>query len=185
VHYLGRDYEVAPAERKEALKRSPDSPVALLVLGLVSEAKHHRADALQEYQTVLAVRRSQAAAFYRAQTARALALSGKLTGFARGQPNLATPIEIWPIWLWWTRRLASTRRRSRCPSAPYCAGEVSLTWPKVDPVFDPVRNEPRFQALISTNGIPQLNPAVRINSPRTRPQSRRDSPIGTVVSLMC
>jgi hypothetical protein len=125
-----------------------------VVLGEIYEAQHRPSDALQEYQTVVALRGPQASAFYRAQVARGLALSGK-TEEARkmlgelGDPqwNLAQVALV-------EAALGEREKALSLLESAALRDDFSLTWMKVDPLFDGLRNEDRFKAILAKLKFP-------------------------------
>jgi TolB-like protein/DNA-binding winged helix-turn-helix (wHTH) protein/Tfp pilus assembly protein PilF len=155
VHYFARDYDAAAAACSESLAHDPNFAVAHLVLGSVYEAQHRTAESLKEYQTVVALRGPQAGAFYRAQVARALALAGKPDEASKTLRELGDP--QWNLAQVALVEAALGERDKALGLLEDAArrDDIALTWMKVDPVFDPLRNEPRFQALLTGLKFPE------------------------------
>lgn len=155
VHYFARDYQPATVECQKAIARDPSSAVAHLVLGSIYEAQSRPNEALQEYQTVVALRGgSQAGAFYRAQVARALALSGKSDEARRILQDLGEPewhlAQIAMVYAALGQREEALTLLERA----MLRDDITFTWLKVDPMFDSLRGEPRFQALMKRMQFP-------------------------------
>lgn len=155
VHYFARDYDAATAKCQESLAHDPNFAVAHVVLGAIYEAQHRPKDALLEYQTVVTLRGPQASAFYRAQLARGLALSGKSEEARKVLGELGDP--QWNLAQVALAEAALGEKGKALDLLESAAlrDDFSLTWLKVDPLFDSLRSEARFQALLARRKFPE------------------------------
>jgi len=155
MHYLARNYEQAVRQAQLALQLNPNFMVAHAVLGWSYVEQKQFPDAIRELET--ASRLSGGVPVYRSALGRAYALSGnkaearKIIGEleARKEPTGAGSAlaELYLATgdsegaLHWLEQTAP--------------GDVQFNWIKVDPAYDPLRNMPRFEAVVARVGVKQ------------------------------
>lgn len=153
MYYLARDYEQAVRQAQVALQLNPNFMTAHAVLGWSYVEQKKFPEAIRELET--ASQLSGGVPVYRSGLGRAYALSGNKSearkiiaeleaqkkpsgvGSALAELYLATgDSESALQWLEQT--------------AP---GDVQFNWVRVDPAYDPLRNNPRFAAMVSRVGV--------------------------------
>jgi tetratricopeptide (TPR) repeat protein len=149
MYYLDRDYPHAIEQAKEALHLDPNLMVAHAVLGWAYTEQGSYSAAIEELQT--SVRLSKGAPIYLCTLGRAYALSGNLDE-ARRIASQVGGIE------------KESRGSGAALSALFLAlgnpedalrwleetapGDIQANWLRVEPAFDPLRGNPRFEAVV-------------------------------------
>ena len=153
MYYFARDYEQAIQQAKVALQLNSNSIAAHAVIGWTYIEQKKYPDAIQELQT--AEKLSSGSTPYLCALARAYALSGNL----REAKTMLGQLETMQ---------KSLRGAGTGIAATYVAlgnseealkwlehtapGDFQANWLRVDPAFDPVRQNSRFVALVSRVG---------------------------------
>ncbi len=153
MYYFARDYEQAIQQAKVALQLNSNSIAAHAVIGWTYIEQKKYPDAIQELQT--AEKLSGGSTPYLCALARAYALSGNL----REAKTMLGQLETMQ---------RSLRGAGTGIAATYAAlgnseealkwlehtapGDFQANWLRVDPAFDPVRQNPRFAAMVSRIG---------------------------------
>jgi len=153
MYYFARDYEQAIQQAKIALQLNSNSIAAHAVMGWAYIEQKKYPDAIRELQT--AERLSGGSTPYLCALARAYALSGN----SREAKTMLGQLETMQ---------KSLRGAGTGIAATYVAlgnseealkwlehtapGDFQVNWLRVDPAFDPVRQNPRFSALVSRIG---------------------------------
>jgi TolB-like protein/Flp pilus assembly protein TadD len=157
VEYLARDYDSAVQHAQTALRLNPNSMTAHAVLGWAYTEQKNYPGAIAELTA--ASKLSGGVPVYLCAAARAYALSGN-------------PAEARKLLTQVTATLDRPRGEGSALAAVYLAfgdrekalhwlektapGDVQANWLRVDPAFDPLRQDPRFQAVL--NGVGQPPP---------------------------
>src|SRR4029450_61092 len=146
LRVLAGQTEAAKSMGEEALpllearfRERPDDPLAMTGLSWVYLALGRNADAL---------RLSREAADLISIEKDALDGPSFQIGFAQIEARVGAPEE-------------AIKRLRRLLSIP--AGTASIAWLKIDPVWDPIRNRPDFQQLVS--GPEQVGPGTQVGPP--------------------
>ncbi len=154
MYYFARDYEQAIQQARIALQLNPNSIAAHAVVGWAYIEQKKYPEAIQELQT--AERLSGGGSTpYLSAIARAYALSGN----SRKAKTILEQVETMQ---------KSLRGAGTGIAAAYVAlgnseqalawleatapGDFQVNWLRVDPAFDPVRQDPRFAAVVSRIG---------------------------------
>lgn len=149
--YLNRRYASAISYYRQTLELRPDDSDAALMLGLAYEEAHAYAAALQTFRHLERVCRC-ATPF--ALEARTLALMG-LPDRARARLAIAqhaartqelSPLEMAAALIALGQRDQAMRWLRSYPRSDYFA----VVWLRLDPRLDPVRSDPRFNAVLSS-----------------------------------
>jgi tetratricopeptide (TPR) repeat protein len=154
-HYYGRSYDDAIAAFDKALEMNSKFPLALFDKGLALVQKKNFKEALQNFDQALAIRPNDAGGI--AQRAHAYAVAG------RRQDALAAIAQL--------EKLSGERYVSPYTFALVYAGlrdsnsalsyldrgfnehTSPMVFVNVEPAFDPIRQEPRFRALVNRMGL--------------------------------
>ncbi len=153
MYYFARDYERAIQQARIALQLNSNSIAAHAVVGWAYIEQKKYPDAIQELQT--AERLSGGSTPYLCALARAYALSGN----SREAKTMLKQVETLQ---------KSLRGAGTGIAAAYVAlgnseqaltwleatapGDFQVNWLRVDPAFDPLRQNPRFTAVVSRIG---------------------------------
>lgn len=153
MYYFARDYEKAIQQARIALQLNSNSIAAHGVMGWAYIEQKKYPDAIQELQT--AERLSGGSTAYLCALARAYALRGN----SREAKTMLEQVETMQ---------KSLRGAGTGIAAAYVAlgnseealkwlehtapGDLQVNWLRVDPAFDPVRQNPRFAAVVSRIG---------------------------------
>ena len=153
MYYFARDYDQAIREAQVSLQLNPDFAVAHAVMGWAYTQQRKYPEAIAELQAALKL--SGTNLVYACSLGRAYALSGDLAG---ARKVLAEAGEV----------SAQPRGAGAALAALHIAlgdldraltwldetapGDIQANWLRVDPAFDPVRNNPRFQTVVNRVG---------------------------------
>ena len=157
VSYFARDYGAADQLSQSVLQRDPNFMVAHTVLGLTREQEGQPDAAVAEFQTALALSGSRPAV-YLDYLGHAFAAAGKRADAEqvlseideRVKPGGASPV-------YRAATLVALGRKDQAldaleeGSAPGAGGEPE--WLNVDPRYDAIRPDPRFQRLLRMQGF--------------------------------
>ena len=149
MYYLDRDYPHAIEQAKEALQLDPNLMVAHAVLGWAYTEQGSYSAAIEELQT--SVRLSRGAPIYVCTLGRAYALSGNRDEARRiasqvgvmENKSLGSGAALSALFL----ALGNPEDALRWleETAP---GDIQANWLRVEPAFDPLRGNPRFEAVV-------------------------------------
>jgi TolB-like protein/DNA-binding winged helix-turn-helix (wHTH) protein/tetratricopeptide (TPR) repeat protein len=153
VYYFTRDYDQAIQQGQVALQLNPNFTVAHAVMGWAYTQQRRYPEAIAELQT--AARGSGANLVYLCGLGRAYALSGNTTaarkimtevGAIADEPR-GTGSALAAFYL----ALGDSERALRWleQTAP---GDIQANWLRVEPAFDPLRSNPRFQTVLNRIG---------------------------------
>ena len=157
VSYFGRDYAAADRLSESALQRDPNFMVAHTVLGLAREQEGQPDSAIAEFQSAMALSGGRPPV-YLDYLGHAYALAGKR---AEAETVLAQldqqvkPGGASPVYR--AATLVALGRKDQAldaleeGSAPGAGGESE--WLNVDPRYEALRSDPRFQRLLHVDGF--------------------------------
>jgi tetratricopeptide (TPR) repeat protein len=152
--YFARRYEAAAAQCRRALELDPDYRLAHFNLGRALVETGRGGEAIAELKK--ATRRGEALylgglgyAYARSeQQERARGVLKQLEALA--ERNYVSAYERAKVHI----GLGQEDRAMECLERAYAEGAVGLVLVKVDPVFDPLHSDARFQALWQRMGLP-------------------------------
>ena len=155
MFYFARDYGQATRQAQVALQLNPNFMVAHAVLGWSYLEQKKFPDAIRELET--ASRLAGGVPVYRSALGRAYAMSGNTAEArriiaeleARKEPTGAGSA-LAEVYL----AVGDSDKALQWleETAP---GDIQFNWIKVDPAYDPVRNTPRFAAIVQRVGVKQ------------------------------
>jgi TolB-like protein/DNA-binding winged helix-turn-helix (wHTH) protein/Tfp pilus assembly protein PilF len=157
VSYFAKDYGAAQRLSERALQRDPNFMVAHTVLGLTLEQEGQPAAAVGEFQKAIALSGGRPVA-YLDYLGHAYALAGKRAEAEAALAELdehVKPGGAGPVYR--AATLAALGRNDQAIEAieegsePGNGGESE--WLKVDPRYDALRSDPRFQRVLRLNGF--------------------------------
>lgn len=154
ILYLARRYEEAIAKLRESVARDPNDTFSRSYLGLAYTDTGRFAEAISEFQTVAKLQGETASlSIY---TGRALALSGR-----RGEAlaiaerldqsrQYVSPGELATLYA----ALGDKEKALALLEKAFSARDLQLQFLRVDPGYDPIRNDPGFADLMRRIGLP-------------------------------
>jgi TolB-like protein/DNA-binding winged helix-turn-helix (wHTH) protein/Flp pilus assembly protein TadD len=159
VSYFARDYRAADRLCQRALQRDPNFIVAHTVRGLALEQEGQPGAAIAEFQQTLALSRGRPPVYldylghaYAAAGKRAEAEAALAELDAEVKPGGASPV-------YRAATLAALGRKSEALDAIEegfaRGGGGEMVWLNVDPRYDTLRSDPRFQRLLRVAGFVQ------------------------------
>jgi TolB-like protein/DNA-binding winged helix-turn-helix (wHTH) protein/predicted Zn-dependent protease len=156
IHYYGRNYDEAERACKAVLAQDPNFMVAHAVLGLAYEQKRVYPEAIAELQRALELSGGGLAA-YIGFLGHAYAVSGnrdeaqhaidRLDDLAKRLPFLGHSSKALIY-----AGLGDKEKAIEFLQAARNQNDANLIWMKVQPQFDLVRSDPRFQRLLAAQG---------------------------------
>jgi eukaryotic-like serine/threonine-protein kinase len=153
--YHARRYDESLALQKRLITQSPaDNAFFYLVLANIYVQKGQYAEAILSYQTSLQLEETSSALIY---LGRVYALSGRRGDAAAILDKLKTtekyvsPAELAILYA----ALGEREKAFASLEKAYTERDFQLTSLKVEPGYDALRGDPRFQDLIKRNGFPQ------------------------------
>jgi TolB-like protein/DNA-binding winged helix-turn-helix (wHTH) protein/Tfp pilus assembly protein PilF len=163
LHYFARRYDEAIRICRQTLELDAEFPVALWLLGRAHEARGELPQALSAFERAIAASDSPT---YVAARARVLALSGDAaqarslleTLHRLSERRYVSAFDLALV----HGALGETQASLDWLERAYASRSNALADLKVDPRLDPLRSEPRFQALVRRVGIP--SPAIQPTS---------------------
>jgi serine/threonine-protein kinase len=155
-YHLARQDGLAVAQLKRALELSPRFPTAHVLLGEAYEAQHLCPEAEQEFRSVEDA--FAGTSRVRAAVARVHALAGRRAEALRELQELAedrpgryvAPHDL----AWGYAALGDRDRAMRWLEKAYSERSSALTYLKIEPLFDPLRGDPRFADVVRRVGLP-------------------------------
>ena len=154
--YNARRYDEAIAQFHKALEIDPTGAANHNMLGLSYAAKHDLANAITEFEKAkqldnLADYDGSIAYYYGVSGNRAQAeqVIARLTQLSAKSYVPASALQKAYLGLGDNRKALDWLEKSCENQEPIC------WWLKVDPIYDPLRNEPRFQAIVKKVGLDQ------------------------------
>jgi tetratricopeptide (TPR) repeat protein len=161
-----RRYDEAISLLRETLRTSPDDMISLSTLRSAYHLTHRDAEALEVWKASFAARGDR-------EAEEALARGAKENGYRGGLRSVAealaersrtTYVPAWQIGTLYTRAGLKDQAldwlekafQARDPNTPYLA---------VDPIFDPMRSDPRFQRLLAQLNLPAGRKAEAMPAP--------------------
>jgi TolB-like protein/DNA-binding winged helix-turn-helix (wHTH) protein/Flp pilus assembly protein TadD len=153
MYYFARDYDLAAEHAHVALQLNPNFTAAHAVLGWADLQQKKYAEAIEELQT--ATKLSGSVPVYLCALGRAYALSGNLPEARRiavqsekmeAEPNGAGT-SLAALYL----ALGDSERALHWLEITG-PGDVQANWLRVEPAFDPLRDSPRFAAVLARTG---------------------------------
>jgi serine/threonine-protein kinase len=155
-HHLARQDDLAVGELKRALDLNPRFPVAHVLLAEVYEQKRLYAEAEREFRSVEDA--FAGTSRVRAALARLHALAGRRAEAHRELQELAedrsgryvAPHDL----AWGYAALGDRDRAMQWLEKAYSERSSALAYLKIEPLFDPLRGDPRFADLVRRVGLP-------------------------------
>lgn len=154
IYYFARDYEHAVEQARVALQLNPNLMAAHAVLGWSFTERKQFPEAIGELETASSL--SSGVPVYRSTLGRAYALSGDMAAAkkilaeveaSQNEPNgVGTSLAALCLATGDSDRAFHWLEQT----AP---GDIQANWLRVDPAFDSVRNDPRFQAILARMGV--------------------------------
>ena len=154
--YFARRYDEAIHQLQDLLKMDPEQSVSRAYLGYTYAAKGMYPQAIEEYQKVFAIegeKTTSALCFL----GYALAMSGKrseaeaILNKLKSGKEYVSPAELAVLYV----GLGDKEGALSSLEKAYAAHDVQMGLLKVDPNFDSLRSDPRFQDLMRKVGLPQ------------------------------
>lgn len=157
-HYFvhGRRYDAALEEARTALEIDPNLPMSRMIMGIVSEARGDYQGAISEFQE--AVRLSGGTPLQLALLARAYGCAGQqehALQLARDLEKLAQQGYVMAYWMALT--YAGMNEKDKAFSWLDVGSQEHSAWMtyvKVEPRFDSLRSDPRFETLLRRINFP-------------------------------
>jgi TolB-like protein/Tfp pilus assembly protein PilF len=151
-----RRYDDAIAMLNNTLRTTPNDPVALSTLRSVYHQKRMYEEALEIWKTSYAARGDDEAIEALAQGYAEAGYPGALSRMAetlitRSRTNHVTPWQIGTIYT----RAGKTDEAMAWLEKAYEARDQNMPYISVDPIFDGLRDHPRFQELLRRMNLPQ------------------------------
>jgi len=153
--YMARRYDDAMAQAQRVLRTAPNHPGALVVLGNVYHAKGMYDEQVAAYRSYFTV-----TGFSEAEQALALgyaegdyrAAAGRLCDSLAALRNVrhVDPAEI----AWWYSSAGQVSQALDWLERGFEERSRQMPWVSVDPVYDPLHDDPRFQALRRRMNLP-------------------------------
>lgn len=156
IYYFQRRSKEAIDQFKKTLVKDPTFNLAHLRLGFAYESEHRMSEAIQEFQT--AVNLSQRNPEHLAALAHAYGLVGQteearkiLADLTSGRTQgIAQDYDIAIVYL----GLGDRSKAFEFLEKAYAAHGAMMVWLSVDPRWDPIRSDPRFQDLLHRMKFP-------------------------------
>ncbi|MEO7674516.1 MAG: protein kinase [Pyrinomonadaceae bacterium] len=154
IFYYARRYDEAIVKKQIHANSAPENPFAHLGLADAYVQKGQYAEAILSYQTSIRLEETTGAMIY---LGRAYALSGKrdeATGILdklEATKKYVSPAEMAIIYA----ALGDQEKAFASLEKAYTERDFQLTSLKVEPGFDPLRDDPRFADLLRRLGFPQ------------------------------
>jgi tetratricopeptide (TPR) repeat protein len=151
-----RRYDDAIALLRNTLKTTPNDPVALSTLRSAYHQKRMYKEALEIWKTSYAARGDQEAVDALAQGYAKAGYSGALSRvaemlIARSRTSHVTPWQIGTLYT----RAGKTDEALAWLEKAYDARDQNMPYVSVDPIFDSLRDHPRFQELLRRMDLQQ------------------------------
>jgi DNA-binding winged helix-turn-helix (wHTH) protein/Tfp pilus assembly protein PilF len=156
-YYLAREYDKAGAQLQKVLEMDPNFVAARSVLGNVLVQQELYDDAIAHYEIVLeAVKGGPVGAAVKGLMARAFAKNGNTNDALRLLQEVIA-VEGFSTYLvaGIYAALGDFDKAFESLDKSYEQHDVHLVSLKLDPMFDPLRSDPRFKKLVTNVGIPQ------------------------------
>ena len=156
VHYFARDYDRSIQECQAVLQRNPDSLAAHSVLGLGYEGIGQYPQAISEFRKLDELTGGHLP-YYKGLLGHAYAVAGNTQGARKTLGDL-NAMAIQGTYASQTAKATiytGLREKANALDALDRASDqndASLIWLGVDPRFDPLRAEPRFQQMLKAQG---------------------------------
>jgi tetratricopeptide (TPR) repeat protein len=155
ILYFGRQYDEAIQVFQNVIKLQPDYAAAHLILGDTYAAKGQYAEAIAEYQKYISLNGETTStlcylgsAYARSDKRdEALAILNKL----KTTKEYVSPAELAVLYVGLGDKEAALDALERA----YRAHDLQMQYLKVDPHYDALRSEARFQDLMRRAGLPQ------------------------------
>jgi serine/threonine protein kinase/tetratricopeptide (TPR) repeat protein len=155
-YHLARQDDLAVGQIERALELNPRFPAAHVLLGEAYEEQHRYADAEQEFRSVedafAGTSRVEAAlARIDARSGRREQALRELRELAQDRPGrYVAPHDL----AWGYAALGDRDRAMQWLEKAYAERSSALTYLEVEPLFDPLRGDPRFADLVRRVGLP-------------------------------
>ena len=156
--YFNRQYDAAIAQMQKASALAPELPQEHNGLARAYAGKGAYADAIREIQQ--AIRLSNNAPIYVAELARIHAVAGdpkraRVQLVQLEQSARRSQVHVAPLYYAWVYAALGEKDRAFLLLDRSVRERVPLLlWAKVDPRLDPLRDDPRFAALLQQLGLP-------------------------------
>lgn len=153
IYYLARRFDEAAAKARDHVGAAPDNPFAYLNLANALVEKRQFAEAIEQYRTVLKLEETASGLVY---LGRAFALSGDQKGAEqmlarlRSAKSYVSPAETAILYA----ALSDRERAFELLENAYAERDFRLALLKVDPAFDPLRNDQRFAEMLKRLNFP-------------------------------
>jgi serine/threonine-protein kinase len=155
ILYFGRQYDEAIQVFQNVIKLQPDYAAAHLILGDTYAAKGQYAEAIAEYQKYISLNGETTSTLCYLGSAyaksgkrdEALAILNKL----KTTKEYVSPAELAVLYVGLGDKEAALDALERA----YRAHDLQMQYLKVDPHYDALRSEARFQDLMRRTGLPQ------------------------------
>jgi serine/threonine protein kinase/tetratricopeptide (TPR) repeat protein len=155
-YHLARQDDLAVSQIERALELNPRFPAAHVLLGEAYEEQHRYAEAEQEFRSVedafAGTSRVEAAlARIHARSGRRAEALRELQELARDRPGrYVAPHDL----AWGYAALGDRDRAMQWLEKAYAERSSALTYLEIEPLFDPLRGDPRFADLVRRVGLP-------------------------------
>ena len=154
IFYQARRFDEAIVKKKIHADSAPENPFAHLGLANAYAAKGQYAEALLSYQTSIKLEETTSALIY---LGRFYALTGRrneaaaILGKLKTTEKYVSPTELSILYA----ALGDKEKAFASLEKAYTERDFQLTDLKVEPGYDPLRDDPRFQDLMRRVGFPQ------------------------------
>ncbi len=154
IYYFARQYDEAIVKKQIHVSSAAENPFAHLGLANAYAAKERYAEAILSYQTSIKLEETTSALIY---LGRLYALTGRRTEAKAILEKLNTaekyvsPTELAILYA----ALGDREKAFASLEKAYAERDFRLNDLKVEPAYDPLREDPRFQELLKKVGFPQ------------------------------
>ncbi len=154
IYYFARQYDEAIAKKQIHVSSAPENPFAYLGLANAYVQKGQYSEAILAYQTSIKLEETTSALIY---LGRAYAQIGKrveavaIVDKLKSTDKYVSPAELSILYA----ALGDTGKAFVLLEQAYAERDIQLTSLKVDPGYDPLRVDPRFQDLMRRVGFPE------------------------------
>ncbi|MDQ3687995.1 MAG: tetratricopeptide repeat protein, partial [Acidobacteriota bacterium] len=155
ILFFARRYDEAIQQLQNALRLEPENAVTLIYLGYTYAAKGQYAEAVEAYQKAISVEGENTSTL--CYLGHAYARSGKrdealaVLDKLKRTKEYVSPAELAILYV----GLGDKEAALGSLKSAYASRDLQLQYLKVEPSYDPLRSDPRFQDLVRRVGLPQ------------------------------